>query len=451
MVRKPTRSPAKLSRRHLVRSAAVGTAAASLSGAVLARSVSASFRQEGATEITFLGPENPEAFQPVIDGFHSAQENVRVTYVNVPFAQLATTLNSRFSTADSTFDCYTVDQSRVPARAARGQLVDLTGMVDNVEEAVLAPQYEASTYNGQLYSLPIWTSMQTLYYNVSLLEEAGVTPPGIRPEDRWTWEQVIEAATQVQSAGLSDWGLVFEQVNGYYQLQPLPESLGGGSGLTGDDLLTVDLTNEGFTASMEWYGGLFEQGISPRGIDASQTAQLFLDGATPFYVGLTGRTDFELAKAEERLNWSAAPHPYFDGGTIAVPTDSWSWGINPFSTKQDATLEFMKYASLNPVGARESIELVPLPPANQEAFASYLEELQDRPTQPEGISDLIEYEFANSVVHRPRSLGYVEFEYYMNSKTFPDISNGANVGEALQEAQDELTAQLDQIRQQLDG
>ena len=427
--------------------------AAGVSVAAVGAALGASPRRASAqdpTPVTFIGPENPEAFDPVLAGFHAEHPDVRVTYNNYPFDQLETILTSRFSTQDASFDVYTIDQSRVAARAARGHLVDITDQVGDFKGKVLEAQYVTSLYQDRVYCLPVWTSLQTLYYNADLLETAGVQPPSIDPQQRWTWEQTVEAAKQAQGAG-AQYGLIFEQVNRYYQLQPLPESAGGGPGVTGEDLLTVDLTNEGWQKAMTWYASLFEEGVSPRGIEVSQNLQLFIDGKVAFYVGLSANQFLDQQKAEGLINWGVAPHPYFEGGTVAVPTDSWSWGLNPFSENQEAALRFMEYASLNPKGALESIEQVPLPPANAEAFEQYLQGVGERPTEPEGVVELIRYEFENSVVHRPQSVAYVEFEQYLNTRTFPDIANGADVQGTLEESQSELERQLEPIREQLGG
>ena len=79
----------------------------------------------------------------------------------------------------------------------------------------------AGTYEGHLISAPVSTSSQLLYFNLDLFERAGVTPPG--PDERWTWEQVAEAAQQVTFDDDGDgtpeiWGFMWEQVIRIYQL-----------------------------------------------------------------------------------------------------------------------------------------------------------------------------------------------------------------------------------------
>jgi multiple sugar transport system substrate-binding protein len=242
---------------------------------------------------------------------------------------------------------------------------------------------------------------------------------------------------------------VFEQVNRYYQLQPLPESLGGGPGLTGPDLLEPDITNDAWVQAFEWYGKLFAEQISPRGIPPEQTTSLFTDGQVALYVGIPTNPTLEEAKSKGQLEWGVAAHPYFDGGKPVTPTDSWSWGINPFSDKQEAALEWLEYVALTKEGSLQGAKNVPVPPTQVGAFREYINQLSKSPTEPSGMGDLINYELENTAVHRPRTIGYVQFEEVLNT-AFEDIANGADPGSTLQRASGDLDRDLEPFRRALE-
>ena len=53
----------------------------------------------------------------------------------------------------------------------------------------------AGTYEGKLISAPMNTSTQLLMYNKTQFERVGIEPPG--EDDRWTWEQVADAAEKL--------------------------------------------------------------------------------------------------------------------------------------------------------------------------------------------------------------------------------------------------------------
>ncbi|MGW7256460.1 ABC transporter substrate-binding protein [Streptomyces sp. NPDC054834] len=71
-----------------------------------------------------------------------------------------------------------------------GQVVDLTGLLEDVKDdfnpAVLTPK----TYDGKIWGIPQVIDMQLLYYRKSLLKDAGVEPPA-------TLDALVEAARKL--------------------------------------------------------------------------------------------------------------------------------------------------------------------------------------------------------------------------------------------------------------
>jgi multiple sugar transport system substrate-binding protein len=440
-------SRATFSRRQfIVRALSAGVLAGS--GGSLLAACGGDQQGSASGKVKFLAAEVPTAFQPAIKAFEKSHPDISIAYNNYPFDQLNSILQSRLQSKDSSFSCYAVDQPRVPGFAARGYLTDLSDEASTVKKKVLSSAFEASSYDGKLYSLPIWTSTQVLYYNTSLLDKAGVEPPSIDPHKRWTWDETLSAAKETQNAG-AKWGLVFNQINRYYQLQPLPESLGGGPGLTGPDLLEPDVTNDAWVRAFEWYRSLFSDGLSPRGVPPEQTAALFAGGEVAMFVGLPSDPTLEEAKSKGQLDWEVGAHPYFGGGKPVTPTDSWSWGLNPFSDQQEAAREWLEYVALDKKGALLGAQNVPVPPTQVDAYREWIREVSERPTEPKGWDELIRYELSNTAVHRPRSIGYVQFEEVMNT-AFEDIANGADVRATLQRASSELDEALEPLRRALE-
>ncbi len=386
--------------------------------------------------ITFVGADPATAFQPVIDAFEAENENITVEYQNVPFDQFNNVVQQRVGAQDPSIDVMYVDPSAIAGHVQRGWLEDLSEFQAEAEENSLEAAVGASSYEDKLYALPMWTSSQYLYYNTALLEAAGVEPPSGDPAERWTWEQVLDAAGKAQAAG-AEWGLLFDQTDRYYQLQALPESAGGGSGAAGDDLLTPDVTNEGWVKAMTWYGDLFEQGYAPRGVTTDQMNVLFSSGEAAFFVGgpwsVAG-----FAEAETPFDFGIAPHPYFEGGTPAMPTDSWSLGVSTASDAKEAAKEFVRFASLDPEGNAATIEEILIPPTNQGAFEAYIERLDaTKPPATTGMGALTLAELENATIHRPSTVGYTQLEEIMG-RAFADIRNGEDVESTLEGAQQEL-------------
>lgn len=396
---------------------------------------------DGGT-VQFLGPEDPAFFEPLIEAFEASHEGYTVEYTQVPFDQYNSTVQQRLSAEDDTIDVYAVDQPRVPWMAAQGLLEDLSDVEEEARAATTEGQYSTGIHDGKLWALPVWNSTQLMFVNQDALAEAGVEGPGADPDERWTWEQTAEAAEAVQEAG-TEWGLLLEQTDYYYQLQPLAESLGGGGGVVGEDMLDQDVANPEWVRAMEWFGATFEDGLSPRGVGSFETSPLFSDGDVAFFVG----GPWDLGEfADSDVDWTVAPMPYFEGGEPVTPSGSWSWGVNPASQNKDAARAFLEYAALDAEGNLASTERQTIIPANVEAAAEYLPRVDTLAGERSaGASDLITYEVQNTAVVRPVTVGYAQFEEVMNT-AFADIRNGSDAASRLEQAGEQVEDAWEPLR-----
>ncbi len=387
--------------------------------------------------LSFVGPEAPSAMEPVIAAFEAQNPGIIVEYESVPFNDLNDIIQIRIGGGEGTPDIYTADQPRISALVSRGLLADLTDHVGDVSDLFWPSSIDASTVDGRLYALPVSTSSQLLYYNVDLLAAAGLDAPSMDPADRLTWEQVVEMGRQAQAAG-ADYGVMLDQVNRIYQVQPLAESLGGGPGVSPSDELEPAFTNAAWIEAMTFYASLFEEGLAPRGVPVAQTRDLFANGQVALWVGgpwwlpLFGGSD---------VTFGVAPHPFFADGTPATPTGAWSWGINPNTEHFEEALAFLTFATTDPAGSLETARGFPLPPANISVFTTYYAENQIVP----GVEDLILYELQNTARVRAKTRGYIQFEEIIG-QAIEDIRNGADVASTLEDA----SAQLERVWSRLD-
>lgn len=394
------------------------------------------------TTINFLSAEQQDRFDPLIAGFEAKYPDYKVEHSTVPFDSMNATIEARIGGEDSSLDVYLVDSPRVPAYADRGYLLDMEDLRAEVEAVTSEQARGVLSYNGELKALPFWTSTQMMYYNKDLLDAAGIEYPSADPAERLTIAETIEIAKAAQEAG-AEWGFVPEQIDRYYQLQAFFESAGGGSGLTGEGNLTPDLLNDAWVSTAEWYGSLFEEGVSPRGIPVDQMSSVFTSGDVVFYIG--GPWQIAPFNATEGLNYGVAPVPYFEGGEAVTPTDSWAVAVNPHAGNMEGAMLFAKYMSLDPEGAFLGVEGHPIPPVNAEAYVPYIDGLEvSAGDNGADVRQIITFELANTAVSRPRTIGYVAFEEVMN-RTFGDIRNGADARQALEQAQQQLTSMLSRL------
>ncbi len=391
--------------------------------------------EDPTATITVLGIHDPveENMQPVLDAFEEAHPNIKVKFENVPFDQLNSVLESRISSKDGNPDVYWADMPRIAALKARGYTTDLTEQFAPYRDAWDEASYDGASTDGELHGVPIANSTQILYYNKDLLDAAGVAYPSDKPDQRATWERITEDARAAVGAGAAH-GLVFGQTDRYYQLEALPVSLGGSPGATGEGNLTPDITTDPWVTSMEWYGSIFEEGLSPRGVAVEQLDQTFLDGDTAFYV----QGPWLLpALQESDVNWGVALHPYFEAGEPVTATGSWALALNPFSKSKDAAAVFMKWMSVDDgagyIVHRPDAEL----PANIEGKDSYYAKEVFQSEEGKKAAEIIGVETSSTAVNRLSTVGYVEFEEILN-RAFADIRNGTDARSALETAETEL-------------
>lgn len=390
----------------------------------------------GGATITFMGP-SISGLQTVFDAYEAQNPDITIERIEIPFDDYQATVEQRIGSGSSEVDVFEVDATYIPIWVGRDYLYDLTGdLGDTARDVVRGESLQGATYQDRIWSVPIWDSTQLLFYNRAHLEAADVEPPGQSPDDRWTWDQVTEAARASQQAG-ARWGLEFEQAERYYQLQVLPESLGGGPGVTGENLLTVDLVNDDWREAMTWFGSLHTDGIAPPQGEFAELQALFNDGELTFFVTGPWNLPGIVAAEEDGLEWGWAPHPYFAGGTPVTPSESWHWGVNPNSDNIPEALDLLEFAGLTTEGNLAAAADQPIPPTNNEAAAAKLAELAGLSQSTAGIDELVLFEMSNSSIQRPRSLGYQSLEE-LTHRMFGDIRRGSDPGQALQDTQSQL-------------
>ena len=432
-----------IKRQHLIAAALVLAAALAVAGSggastILAkRDASPAASASAKTPVTIhLASCCAEAIMaPAIQAFEQKYPDITVKQEVIPFDQLNDVIQQRIGAKDTSIDVYFADQPRTAALAARGLLADLTTSYLPEAKSVLYPAaLAASTYKGKLWSAPFWESSHVMIYNKTLLKKAGITPPSADPSKRWTWEQTLAAAKKAKAAG-APCGLMLQQVDRYYELEPLVVSAGGGTGLTGPDNLGVNITNPGWIKAMTFYSKLFSSGVAPRGVTAEQTQPLLNTGKCAFFVGTP---DLPLTAAKTQ-KIGIAPEPRFAGGKAATPTDSFAFGLSPYSTQADAAMTFIKYVTLTNPGALAALKTVPTVSSNQAASKLfYATQLKGKPDL-KGLAGIVTYELNHTAVHRPQSVGYIQFETIIG-QAFADIRNGKNPKTVLAKAQVQIQA-----------
>lgn len=387
-------------------------------------------------ELNFVATFPEEAVAPAIEAWNEVNPDATVTYEELPFNDLNEVIRTRIGSGDATPDVYAADQPRIAALVEDELLLDISGDFEDAEEIFDPSTVEVSTVDDSLYAAPVNTSMVVLYYNEELLEAAGVEAPSKDPEERWTWEELREAAEEAQQAG-ANYGFQIFRVSQIFQMQPLAESLGGGSGMNTDtDPHEPDLTNEGWIESMEFFQELHEEGISPRGVAVEEVPELFEAGELAFFLGTTAHHDGWGCEIEG-FDYGIAAHPYFEDGEPVTPTGAWSLGVNPNTENEDLARAFVRFVTATPEGSEAWAEGVGNIPANVQTREGYFEKEIYADDDGFSTADLIDHELNNTARNRARTPLFIEFETAVGD-AFEDIRNGEPVEETLQNAEESL-------------
>lgn len=245
------------------------------------------------------GPDQA-ATEELIAAFEE-EYGVTVNLEIVPFADLETTLQTRLSGGQAP------DVARITATAPfEGDLLDLTPYVgaDYTEtfiEGLRAPMQQGD----QLVAVPSDLTMNGPFVNVEQFEEAGVDLPD--PEDPWTWDEMMEAATTVQEAVGAEFAFAMDK-SGHRLSTVLSQN---GTHLV--DAETGVLDPDLATEALQPLTDMIEEGTSPRdfwldsGTRYAGANEVFLAEQVPVY--LSGNWQVAQFEANAPFDWAAAPNP----------------------------------------------------------------------------------------------------------------------------------------------
>ena len=347
------------------------------------------------------------------------------------FNDLFETLETKFAAGDDKFDVASVDVTYVAKYGNSGYLAPLDGYFSDDDKAQWDDaSYQAGVWQGTMYAAPENTSTQELYYNKTLLDKAGVTLPDNDADNRLTYEQVADLAKQVQdkldpdkSKGLI--GFDFQQVSRVYQMNMLPNSMGGKN--ISDDGLTLDgvVNTQPWIDSMTWYQKLVQDGIASQGYDADKLPDQFYSGNMVFMIG--GTWTRGNMTCDDEIGSTYAPCFKGNEDKVATSTGSWYFGINSKSPNAQAAADFIKWMTLGK-GSDMWLE------ANGDV-PSRLDKQKELMESDEASRDMkiAAYEAAHTAVPRAVTPRFGEYSTILDN-AWEDVRNGADVTETLNNA-----------------
>ena len=395
-------------------------------------------------KITWLAPSEGGDLGSVIADFESRNPDLKVELQQVSAAVLDASIGQTLGARQATPDVVIVNSSNAIAYGMNGWLEALWVVFtfDQKVDWMLTPR-QFGEYNHELYAAPISTKTQLLYYNYDLLAQAGITPPG--QDERWTWEQVAEAAQTLTKGDV--WGFSWESSN-LETIFPLAASYGAKTLSTQSGSVEGDLNSPAWVDALKFYVRVFnEWKISPQD-EAFNPVESFEAGKLAILVGPDADI-FRFANANQGkgldFNWVASGYPSFANGKVVTPAGGWHIGVNANSSNKEAATRLVYYLAASKGETNGALTLwqtgsTDLPAQTANIYAVFNWPAFAEP--PMAFMKLAANDAMNNSVPAAITPAYAQIDTILQS-TLAEIRAGADPKQAL----DNAVKQIDQLLQ----
>lgn len=174
--------------------------------------------------------------------------------------------------------------ARVPNLIRDSMLLDLSSYIPAGYKEAFGPNGLVAESSGdKTFGFPLSKGIRSIAYNVDLFDKASVKAPQ-KPEEMWTWDQMVAAAKKVKEATGIRYGLQFEKpsFDGW-----LPFLFQNGGMLVSSDGKTVMINKPEGVAAIQWTVDLHKSGLAAPGIleGVEDPLRLFASGQVAMWLG----------------------------------------------------------------------------------------------------------------------------------------------------------------------
>ncbi|MDV3347442.1 sugar ABC transporter substrate-binding protein [Leptothoe sp. LEGE 181152] len=152
--------------------------------------------QSGKQEVEFwtmqLQPKFTDYFDQLIADFETANPDVDVVWIDVPWADMQSKILTAVS-AGTAPDVVNLNPDFASQLASRNAWLPLDEQLTSEEQAVYLPKiWKATTLNGSSFGFPWYLTTRVTLFNTDLMEQAGIDEP---PS---TYAELADAAKQIK-------------------------------------------------------------------------------------------------------------------------------------------------------------------------------------------------------------------------------------------------------------
>lgn len=199
-------------------------------------------------------PPDLDSYQEMADAFVARHPGTSVS-VEVTTGAFHQWFISRLA-ADLAPDIVRITPQQIGRYAANGSLVDLSGVIPASYQQDYSDAFWAiGARDNGVFGVFQHTDNFITYYNRSVIEQIGVTPPA-SIDNAWTWQQFLEIATEAKKiTGRYGFGYGWSGVETAYRWLPIVYQNGGA--FLGDDGRTPSMDTPEAIGALEfgrsWY------------------------------------------------------------------------------------------------------------------------------------------------------------------------------------------------------
>lgn len=273
----------------------------------------------------------------VADNYNNSQEKVTVEVVSIPndsYDDKLRVMLSGGSDADIV-DIRSIDQ--VLQYETAGALLDITDYVQSsdLDVSKYGVTWDLTYPKGTMAALPTRTTCWMLFYNVDMLESAGVTMP-----DQPTWEEYREMTKQLTNVAEGEYGGCWLDWRIYQVLATQKKTY-----LNDDDITDV---KEG----LEFINALLNEDKSHtplaeiKGNDSKYLADFENEKVAMMMNGewLINMLMTDTKDGKTNVNWDVAPMPVQEGMDAGTTWGSFQFaGIPNYSKHPEESFAFLQY------------------------------------------------------------------------------------------------------------
>lgn len=295
------------------------------------------------------------------------ETGIKIEWVEIPHDNMHERFVQEAVSGSGAIDIYDTDQPWISEFASKGYLEPLGDKLtkeDKVDfyEAAL----DASSYQGEIYSVPFFVHTPIVYYRTDLFEEAGIK------EFPKTWEEYADAAKKLKNGDV--YGTIIEAKQAGEPVTHLVDWIyqNGGSIIDKDSNITINSPENVETFNFLLKMMYEDKSVMPGslGYDNADVHNLFMQGKVamvknwPYMYAMA--KDPEQSAVSDKFAVAVQPA----GKEQSTAAWTWGFGISNSSKNKDAAWEFIKWATsskqlaalgianMNPVPRSSSLEIV---------------------------------------------------------------------------------------------